>query len=62
MAKMTVEFEWDEEMGERWFNMGNLKLCLYGQAWTKPEYLSVKHVKTIDDNGNELYDADDQEE
>ena len=58
MPKMTVTFERNEEMGERWFNMGNLHHLLYSQGWTKPEYLSVTHVQTIDDDGNELYDAD----
>ena len=56
---MIVAFEWNEELGERWFNMGNLKLCLYGQAWTKPEFLSVKHLSTVNDSGCPLEDVDD---
>ena len=55
---MLVEFEWNEELGERWFNMANLGLCVYGQSYTKRELLAAKHVRTVDDDGNELIDVD----
>lgn len=42
MAKMTVEFEYDEhKLGAYWFNEDNLKLCLFGESHTKPELLTV---------------------
>lgn len=44
MPKMIVEFEWNEELGEKWMNMDNLHLLLYGQAYTKQELLTAKDV------------------
>jgi hypothetical protein len=41
MAKLIVEFEWSDELGEDWFDMQCLELLMYGQAWTKREYLSA---------------------
>ena len=44
MATMIVKFKWNDNLGERWMNIDNLKLCLYGQTQTKPELLSVQEV------------------
>ncbi len=43
---MTVKFEWDvESLGPGWFNIDNLKLCLYGKhTVTKPELLKLTEV------------------
>ena len=55
--KVPVEFEWNDDLGERWFNMSNLGLLLYGNAYTKRELLSAKHIQSLDDDGKEMFDA-----
>ena len=45
---MIVEFEWNDELGEMWMNMDNLKLLLYGQMYTKPELLNVTMMNHSD--------------
>ena len=47
MAKMVVEFEWSDELGEKWMNMDNLELLLYGQMYTKRELLSIKELEQV---------------
>jgi len=49
MAKLIVELEWNDELGEAWMNLENLKACLYGQTYTKPELLSVEPVERTDE-------------
>jgi len=44
MAKMIVELEWNEELGEHWMNIYNLEACLYGQTYTKRELLNAIDV------------------
>lgn len=44
MTKMVVEFEWSDELGEKWMNMDNLELLLYGQMYTKRELLNAIDV------------------
>ena len=40
--KLIVEFEWDEkELGDGWFNIDNLKLCLFTEKFTRRELLKV---------------------
>lgn len=51
---MFVCLEWNDELGENWMNEGNLRLCLYGQAWTKPELVSLTVFKPIEDNNEEI--------
>lgn len=55
MAKMIVELEWSDELGETWMNMDNLKLLLYGQMYTKPELLNV----TMLEHSEQRYMKDD---
>ena len=52
--KMFVCLEWNDELGENWMNEDNLKLCLYGQAWTKPELVSLTVFKPIEGNNEEI--------
>lgn len=47
MGRMIVELEWNDELGEKWMNMDNLALLLYGQMYTKRELLSIKDVTDI---------------
>lgn len=36
--KMVVVLEWDEdELGEGWMNIQNLRSCLYGEIHTREE-------------------------
>jgi hypothetical protein len=43
MATMIVRFDWDsDKMGPRWFNMDNLKVCLFSTEYTRPEFLSTE--------------------
>ena len=41
MSKMTIELEWDEELGEKWMNEDNLRLLLFTAMATKTELLKV---------------------
>ena len=46
--KLIVEFEWDEkELGDGWFNIDNLKLCLFTEKFTKRELLKVKDLGNV---------------
>ena len=48
--KLIVEFEWNEkELGDGWFNIDNLELCLFTEKFTRRELLKVKEQ---DDKGN----------
>lgn len=43
--KLIVEFEWDNELGQKWFNIDNLKLCLYSKDyWTQEKLLRIKEI------------------
>jgi hypothetical protein len=52
--KMFVCLEWNDELGEHWLNEENLKLLLYGQAYSKPELLSFTAFKPIEYNDEEV--------
>jgi hypothetical protein len=41
MAKMIVELEWDDSMGEHWMNIDNLAILLYTDQYVKREHLSA---------------------
>jgi len=49
MKKITVEFEFDEEdLGEQWMNIDNLKLMLYSGKWfTKEELFKITSYKEL---------------
>ena len=41
--KLIVEFEWDEkELGDGWFNIDNLELCLFTEKFTRRELLKIR--------------------
>lgn len=42
MSKMLVEFTWDEKHGRAWWNIDNMKACLFGETHTKPELLELR--------------------
>ena len=46
--KLIVEFEWDEkELGDGWFNIDNLKLCLFTEKFTRRELLKVRDLGNV---------------
>ena len=46
--KLIVEFEWDEkELGDGWFNIDNLKLCLFTEKFTKRELLKIRNLGNV---------------
>ena len=46
--KLIVEFEWDEkELGDGWFNIDNLELCLFTEKFTRRELLKVKEKDNL---------------
>ncbi len=45
---MVVRLEWDKDLGECWMNIDNLNSCLFSEAHTKRELLSV--VEVAEDN------------
>lgn len=45
MQKIIVRFEWDEkDLGEGWFNIFGLELCLFSKEYTKKELLKVTQL------------------
>ena len=43
--KLIVEFEWDEnELGDGWFNIDNLELCLFTEKFTRRELLKQSTI------------------
>ena len=44
MAKMVVELEWNDDMGEHWMNVDNLTILLYTNQYTKRGFLSAKDI------------------
>lgn len=49
MERMVVVLEWDDEqLGKRWMNIDNLKLCLFNDNFsTRSEFLRVEEVTDI---------------
>lgn len=46
MKRMIVILEWDdEELGEGWMNIDNLKILLYTQAFTPEQLLEVIEIE-----------------
>ena len=46
--KLIVEFFWNEkELGDGWFNIDNLKLCLFTEKFTKRELLKVRDLGNV---------------
>ena len=46
--KLIVEFEWDEkELGDGWFNIDNLELCLFTEKFTRRELLKVNEKDNL---------------
>ena len=42
-VKLIVEFFWNEkELGDSWFNIDNLKLCLFTEKFTRRELLKIR--------------------
>jgi hypothetical protein len=41
MAKMVVEFEWKDDLGETWMNVDNLAILLYTSQCVRRELLSA---------------------
>ena len=57
--KLIVEFEWDEkELGDGWFNIDNLKLCLFTEKFTRRELLKVneRNDKEFDEKWEKEFD------
>ena len=58
--KLKVEFEYDEkELGDFWFNIDNLKLCLFSDEHTtkgllKVDRKSVVQGKSVDLGGRRI--------
>lgn len=48
MAKMTVEFEWDDDHGPFWFNLDNLKLLLFSDMKAAPKLIKTKEIDHSD--------------
>ena len=49
MAKLTVEFEFDEvDLGHHWFNVDNLEACLYSEQHTRRELLTITKAVGVD--------------
>jgi hypothetical protein len=44
MARMIVELEWDDELGESWMNIYNLDILLYTNQYVRKEHLSAKDI------------------
>lgn len=47
MAKMIVELEWNEELGEKWMNIDNLRACLYGSTHVFEDSVQVTELDPI---------------
>ena len=45
MAKMMVELEWNDELGEKWMNIDNLSSCLFTRTCTRTDLLKVTEVE-----------------
>ena len=58
MAKMIVEFEWSDELGESWMNIDNLESLLYGQTYTKRELLGVTMLDHSDKEYLSFYNSE----
>ena len=54
MAKMIVELEWNDELGDDWMDLQILEHLLYGQAWTKREYLSATDLTDKETCGTKI--------
>lgn len=59
MGRMIVELEWNDELGEKWMNMDNLALLLYGQMYTKRELLSATLIHHSDIEYSEVISSND---
>ncbi|KKL08378.1 hypothetical protein LCGC14_2576450 [marine sediment metagenome] len=44
---MFIKLEWDRDLGEKWMNIDNLKLLLYGKHTTKKKLLKVTEIKEV---------------
>jgi hypothetical protein len=44
MARMIVEFEWKDDLGEHWMNPDNLGILLYTSGYVRKEHLSAKDI------------------
>lgn len=47
--------EWNDDLGEGWMNIWNLESCLYGDAHTRRDLLTVTEVDEIADRKNVTY-------
>ena len=46
--KLIVEFFWNEkELGDSWFNIDNLELCLFTEKFTRRELLKVRDLGNV---------------
>ena len=47
-GRMTVTFEWDSELlGRNWFNIDNLKLCLFSKEYIRKDLLEVTQKEPL---------------